>query len=169
MPIHACTATVLLIAYCHAHLGRLPPATTRICRVRTHSVAAWNFQKFPVSTPFLVGATHITSVRRSERLPSSSRRSFSSTGWRGHGIGTMPSPGATFTLPHPCPSSSPLSICRDGCFRLHRVLSVIEANRPRDARRIIRCSAIFRRVRARVCISLHRSSFAATARWTDCR
>ena len=49
MPIHACTATVLLIAYCHAHLGRLPPATTRICRVRTHSVAACNFRESPVS------------------------------------------------------------------------------------------------------------------------
>ena len=64
-----CAATVLLIAHCHAHLSRLAPATTRICRVRTHSVAAWNFRESPVSRDTLPchGGSDLHHVSPSQR------------------------------------------------------------------------------------------------------
>jgi hypothetical protein len=147
---------MLILADCRP----LPPISVEFALTVSPHAAFEN--RRCLETPFLEGAMRITSVRRGERQPLSSRaarHSFSPTGWNRHGMGTLPSLGATLTLPHPCPSSSPLSIGRDGCFRLHRILSVIEASRPRDARRNIQCSPIFRRIRARVCISLYRSLY----------
>ena len=121
---------MLILADCRP----LPPISVEFALTVSPHAAFEN--RRCLETPFLVGAMRITSVRRGERQPLSSRaarHSFSPTGWNRHGMGTLPSLGATLTLPHPCPSSSPLSIGRDGCFRLHRILSVIEASRPRDA------------------------------------
>ena len=83
-------------------------------------------------------------------------------------MGTLPSLGATLTLPHPCPSSSPLSIGRDGCFRLQTVShrGKPPPRCPSATSDAAQSSAESAHAYASAFTDLH---IAAIARWTDCR
>ena len=109
MLTHGCAATFLLITQCYAHHGRLPPAANRIWIFRKHTVAAFSIRKSPVSRNTLVGAMRGTPVHRAVSLIAEAHASPLEAGDGRRVVRTLPSLVATLPLPHPLPSSSPLS------------------------------------------------------------